>query len=265
MVKGGGEIMVKVREDMTGWKMWEHGIEGSRLTVLEQTEDYVRSDGRHEAQWLCECLCKDHKRIKARGNLLKCGDIKSCGCLYAETFNKGNKKDLSGEFGILWSSNTNEEIYFDIEDADEILKHTWHKDNTGYASTSINGKLIRMHTLLGYYRPDHYNRNKLDNRRCNLISCTIRENNANRPAQTSNSSGIIGVYFNKLRLKWVAQINDSKNHCKSLGSFKQKDDAIKARLNAEKEYYGEFAPQKHLFEKYGILEDNQGDDEIDCG
>lgn len=253
--------MVKVKEDMTGWKMWEHGVPDSRLTVLEQTEDYVRPDGRHEAQWLCECSCKDHKCIKARGSSLKCGNTKSCGCLYNETFKKGNKYDLSREYGILWSTNTNEEIYFDLEDADEILKHTWHKDITGYASTSINGKTTRMHTFLGYYRPDHRNRNKLDNRNCNLISCTIRENNINASVRSDNSSGVIGVYFSTLRLRWVAQINDSENHTKNLGSFINKEDAIRVRLEAEAKYYGEGAPQRHLFEQYEINVDSGDTDD----
>ena len=31
-----------------------------------------------------------------------------------------------------------------------------------------------------------------------------------------------------------------------------KKDAIIARLKAEKEHYGEFAPQRHLFAQYGI-------------
>jgi hypothetical protein len=37
-----------------------------------------------------------------------------------------------------------------------------------------------------------------------------------------------------------------------LGYFINKDDAIKTRLSAEAKYYGEFAPQKHLFEEYGV-------------
>lgn len=38
----------------------------------------------------------------------------------------------------------------------------------------------------------------------------------------------------------------------NIGTFNDKNDAIIARLKAEKEYFGEFAPQQHLFEEYGI-------------
>ncbi len=46
------------------------------------------------------------------------------------------------------------------------------------------------------------------------------------------------------------EINKKKKH---LGYFINKEDAIKARLIAEKEYFGEFAPQRHLFEQYEII------------
>ena len=37
-----------------------------------------------------------------------------------------------------------------------------------------------------------------------------------------------------------------------LGRYSNKEDAIKARLEAEIKYFGEFAPQRHLFKQYGI-------------
>ena len=37
-----------------------------------------------------------------------------------------------------------------------------------------------------------------------------------------------------------------------LGVFVNKEDAIKTRLNAEQKYFGEFAPQQHLYEQYNI-------------
>ena len=55
--------MVKVKEDMTGWKMWEHGVPDSRLTVIQQADDYIKRDGKHIAQWLCECNCEDHNCV----------------------------------------------------------------------------------------------------------------------------------------------------------------------------------------------------------
>lgn len=53
--------MVKVKEDMTGWKMWEHGVPNSRLIVIKQVDDYVSLKGEHRAQYLCKCNCGNEK------------------------------------------------------------------------------------------------------------------------------------------------------------------------------------------------------------
>ena len=76
--------MVKVKEDMTGWKMWEHGILDSKLIVLKQTEDYISPKGEKKSQWLCECSCQERNRIIATGNAIRKGNTKSCGCLQKE-------------------------------------------------------------------------------------------------------------------------------------------------------------------------------------
>lgn len=96
---------------------------------------------------------------------------------------------------------------------------------------------------------DHVNKNKLDNRKSNLRVATHQENCRNRPKQTNNTSGVTGVGLTAG--KWYARIwIDGK--LKHLGLFENKEDAIKARLNAEATYFGAFAPQIGMFEKYSI-------------
>ena len=57
--------------------------------------------------------------------------------------------------------------------------------------------------------------------------------------------------WDKSRQKWVARLKyNYKNYY--LGGYENKEDAIIARLKAEKEYFKEDAPQRHLFEQYGI-------------
>lgn len=243
--------MVKVKEDLTGMIL-------NNLKVIRQGDDYVDKNGRHKAMWICECLCGNDNLINVRGDSLTSGHTKSCGCLQSENaYQIGksnqsyNKYDLSGEFGILWSTNTNEEIYFDLEDADNILKYNWFVGEHGYPYASIKRSTTLMHKFLGYYYPDHHNRNKLDNRRENLVSCTIQENARNGSVRSTNTSGFIGVSQRRDTKKWAAgiYIDGQKTH---LGYFINKEDAIKARLQAEAENFGEFAPQRHLFKEYGI-------------
>lgn len=240
---------------MTGWIMSEHGVPDSRLIVIKQVDDYVKPNGKREAQWLCECNCEERNTIVSVGGSIRNGHTKSCGCLNADVnkanFKKYNVYDLSGEYGIIWSSNTNEEIYFDLEDAEKILKYCWSVDSTGYPSAGIGGKMVRLHVLLGFKWHDHHNRNKLDNRKENLVKCTRQDNARNTSLQSNNTSGISGVYKSKKDNRWVAQIT-LEHKTKHVGMFKDKEDAIRARLQAEAKYYGDFAPQRHLFEQYEI-------------
>ena len=46
--------------------------------------------------------------------------------------------------------------------------------------------------------------------------------------------------------------NDKIVKVESAIKFKTKEEAIKARLEAEYRYYNEFSPQKYLFKEYGV-------------
>ena len=63
--------------DMTGWKMSEHGIPDSRITVINK----AANQGKHTA-WNCICECGTDCII--RGDQLRSGVAKSCGCLFRE-------------------------------------------------------------------------------------------------------------------------------------------------------------------------------------
>lgn len=268
--------MVKVCEDMTGWKMWEHGVPNSRLVVVKQIEDYVDPRGGHASRWMCLCKCGSSKEVIATGRNIKCGNVKSCGCLQKEAsarvwmehieeirsaIHKSNIVDLTGDYGIGWTTNTNKEFYFDLDDYDKIKEYCWIESigNNGYHSLVAHvpgtiGDIVRMSDILGYKRYDHKNRNPLDNRRENFRLATTQENVRNCSLSKNNTSGFIGVSWKKKEQKWRAYIMiDYKQ--KSLGSYVNKEDAIRARLCAEKQYFGEFAPQRHLFKEYGIEEE----------
>ena len=58
------------------------------------------------------------------------------------------------------------------------------------------------------------------------------------------------IIINKQK-KWASKICVNYKTI-YLGEFLNKVDAIKARLSAEVQYFGEFAPQKHLFDQYEI-------------
>lgn len=266
--------MVRVREDMTGWKMWEHGVPESRLIVIEQVEDYIDPSGVHCARWRCKCNCGNTKDVFVVGRNLRSGNTLSCGCKNSESsaetwrkhieqikasLHKKNDVDLSGDYGVGWTFNTNARFYFDLEDYDKIKDYCWVESVTqsGYHAlvahiSETNNKTVRMSDLLGFKTCDHINRNPLDNRKANFRAATHQENIRNSSRPKNNTSGFVGVSLDRKTNKWKAYITiDYKQ--KALGLFADKADAIKARFEAENKYFGEFAPQKHLFEEYGIV------------
>jgi hypothetical protein len=87
---------------------------------------------------------------------------------------------------------------------------------------------------------DHINNIKTDNRLINLRFATYKENSMNVSMKSNNTSGNTGVFFDKSAQKWKAQIciDGIKKH---LGYFKDKDDAIEARVKAVNILFKDFA------------------------
>lgn len=229
------------------------GKKFNRLTVLEEWRDKKIKRTR------CKCICDCGNIINTDKYSVTHGKSKSCGC-YREERKESNKKynkyDLSKEYGIGYTFK-DEAFYFDLEDYDKIKDYCWCISN-GYIGTCIkNNKIIRLHRLIMNVLQDenifidHINRNRLDNRKENLRVVKKQENCINKSIPSTNTSGFMGVQWYKSRNKWVATLAINKKN-KFLGYYNIKEDAIIARLNGEKKYYGEFAPQRHLFNKYGI-------------
>ena len=131
----------------------------------------------------------------------------------------------------------------DVEIIETVKNYKWWLDGHGYVQNDEIGSLHRF-----IMNPpddlvvDHINHNPLDNRRENLRICTIQENNMNRSISSNNTSGTVGVHWNKTHNKWMAYIGINGKQ-KYLGLFNKKEDAIEARRQAEIEYFGEFSPQ----------------------
>lgn len=87
---------------------------------------------------------------------------------------------------------------------------------------------------------DHRDRNGLNNSRENLRSATNKQNQENCTFR-NNTSGHRGVSWCKKRRKWSAKIQHNKVRY-SLGYYENKDDAVKARKEAEKKYYTHSIP-----------------------
>lgn len=82
---------------------------------------------------------------------------------------------------------------------------------------------------------DHINGDRADNKWCNLRSVSRRENLKNMAISKRNTSGHIGVYKDRRRGAFFAQIKVDGETI-NLGSFGSFDEAVIARKAAERKY-----------------------------
>ena len=235
------------KKDLTGLKF-------GRLTVLYEVEPTYTSGGHKKITWHCICDCG--KELNVRGEHLKSGSIQSCRCLNDEKRHmsknkKYNSYDLTGNYGIGYDSKGNE-FWFDLEDYDLIKDYCWYKHHEYFEAndTSVKPKKhIALHKLImndleNKYDIDHIKtESKFDNRKSNLRIATRSQNNTNKDIMNCNTSGATGVRWHSRDCIWEAWVNVDKKH-KYLGRYKNFDDAVKARKDAEKIYYGDFSYDK---------------------
>lgn len=128
----------------------------------------------------------------------------------------------------------------DKDDYNLVKDYKWCLDKNGYVKNSKQKYLHRTITRETTLYVDHINGNKLDNRKSNLRVCSNADNLKNRvKLPSSNTSGILGVRYRSDRSKWYAEIQVNNKKIR-LGSYIDKEDAIKARLEAEIKYFGEY-------------------------
>ena len=192
-------------------------------------------------------------------------------CLKDHPNFKGNQYQEKENYFIGVDSKGNN-FYISKEDYEECSKHCWSRTygrvskNGAYFSARMSrkshegNKMKMLHnfiwelhneTIPKGYRVDHINQKPWDCRYENLRLADKSLNSINAGIRTNNTSGITGVSFANREKNWRAFIN-YKGKRIELGRRKDKNEAIKLRLEAELKYYGLLAPQKHLFKQYGI-------------
>ena len=176
---------------------------------------------------------------------------------------KGKKEVKNDERGAVMKeiipTNSEKVIKVDDEDYPLLSRFSWYVSDTGYAMTQLRGiKHLRMHQLVfGKIRPkliiDHINRDKLDNRKCNLRSVTQKQNMQN----TERVENQKGYYFSNAKCRrnrnWVVDFmgvdntfnteEEAKRAVEEIknGTFvkeKDKNHDICSRCGGKKQFYG---------------------------
>jgi hypothetical protein len=173
--------------------------------------------------------CKSCRKSRAKSKLvdLKCVDDPRAELLKFLSYDK--------ETGLFVWKKSNSVKIKDGQLAGRVNKK-------GYLVISLMGKTYLSHRLAWLasygYLPDtidHINRCKTDNRIENLRDVSSAENARNQKIRVNSKSGVNGVFFRSDIKKWAAYIwVDGKQ--KHLGFFVDKNDAAKARANADSKY-----------------------------
>ena len=138
----------------------------------------------------------------------------------------------------------------DNEDFDWLNQWRWYCNAQGYAvrkpyvrgsgKKNQKGLSIRMHILVNKtpegMETDHVNRDRLDNRKCNLRSVTSSQNKFNTKIRIDNTSGHKGVVWDKENAKWRVTLT-ANGKTINMGRFNLIKDAITARIKAERIYH----------------------------
>ena len=119
-----------------------------------------------------------------------------------------------------------------------------YDNKNGYKKISIDNKLYFSHRLAWLYvygvwpekGLDHINRNRSDNRLCNLRLANQSENTQNTAIRKNNTSGYKGVTFCKNTNKWISQIMINYKHI-YIGKYETPEIAYEQYINMAKKLH----------------------------
>ena len=131
----------------------------------------------------------------------------------------------------------------------EVGQEAGAKHSKGYIIISFKGNSYFAHRIAYYMYHgvdplenlvDHKYGDKSNNKIKDLRLATVSQNGMNHiKLRSDNTSGVIGVSWDKNKKKWRSTIcRDGVQ--KDLGHFTNKEDAIQARKEGEKKYFGRF-------------------------
>lgn len=192
------------------------GLRFGRLTVLGASSGRTKSGNR---LWQCRCDCGNP--VETTREKLLSGSTGSCGC------GREQRKDYVGRrFG---------ELTVVSYEGREKGSHRWR------CRCDCGGETVVRQSNLQNGVTSSCGCKKDPTRFLHFVDGTCLETIRNRKLSAANTSGIRGVYYNRSKEKWVAQIVfRGKNHY--LGSYSTIEEAACARRRGE-EMFEEYLEQ----------------------
>lgn len=198
------------------------GMRFGKLTVLGKSGNRAKD---RNPLWLCRCDCG--KEVEATKRKLVTGNLSSCGC--------GRKPPLKSWIGKRFGRVVVLEYAGKEND-----RHMWRcRCDCGREFTANQSNLQDGQTTsCGCKQKERTG--------LHFAEGTFVEGIQSQTISRANTSGVRGVYFNKRRGKWVAQIM-FKGKCYYLGGYDKLEDAAKARTRGEEMFddFLEWYKQEH--------------------
>lgn len=147
--------------------------------------------------------------------------------------------DIGFNMSIMYDENNNFISLIDSDKKDIIKEKYYVKPKRKYVfsgQTTLHGVVMEHKTIPFSSEIDHKNRDRFDNRLCNLRIVDRFTNNLNRCTNKNNTSGFKGVAWHSQHSKWRAFIMLDKKQI-HLGLFSSKEEAKIDRLRGEIKYF----------------------------
>ena len=232
------------------------GFKWNAFTVIRQCSP-PKNAVQTRRYWECLCECGSTRVYStAKVNSQK---TESCGCRFLKRNRQSrgrNNVEILDDF-VSISTKNGETFLMDYDDylnseKDDI--HWYIHENTHatkeekyvISKRKIDSRynVVKLHNYI--MNPpdnmvvDHIDGNTMDNRKSNLRIVTQQQNSWNKSVAVNNTSGVKGVSRVRRSGKWVSRITHNGKRI-TLGTFENFQDAVLARVEAEKELYGEYS------------------------
>lgn len=171
----------------------------------------------------CQCLLCGNERLATKSDIIR-GDVKDCGC----SRHKPKVSLVNQTFGDLYVEST--------QVINNKLKYLCRCNLCGREVLISPEKLRNGNSKTC----GNHNKGETAYIRKTFVAGTAPCKLANTDkVRSTNTSGVTGVYYDKSRNKWTAEIMFQKKKY-YLGRFSDKEQAIAVRRSAEKEIFGSF-------------------------
>lgn len=213
------------------------GFKFGHFTVIEKT------DKKTKRGYIYKCQCDCGNIVEIVSSNMRKGYKMDCGCQKENKVGnnkKYNRIEIEGDRAKIYFFNCDRYAIIDAEDVEKVKNLCFYDRETNYPCAYYKGKKLRLHNVIlpnekeGFV-VDHINRNRLDNRKCNLRIASHAENMRNSKLFKTNTTGHKHISYSKKIKKYIVAFEYDKVH-HWVGQFKDLETAVQKLEEYKKEH-----------------------------